>query len=95
MCDSKLSKMVSGVFGYFSTPTCGKALPGYAYSVNQLFAGIQLPDMITVLTLVYTAVLLIGALPGIWKTWDFFKARLMGKSEDGSKRGGDGEGRKS
>ncbi len=83
--------MVSGVFGYFSTPTYGKALPGYAYSINQHFAGIQLPDMITVLTFVYTAVLLIGALPGIWKTWDFFRDRVK-KSEERKKGGGDGEG---
>lgn len=32
-------------------------------------------DLVTAVTLVYTVVLLIGAIPGVWRTWDFFHTR--------------------
>lgn len=74
MCDSRIGKFFTSLGGYFSAPTFGKATPAYAASVASAFS-ITLPDLVTIITCVYTVVLLIGALPGLWKTWDFFRNR--------------------
>lgn len=74
MCDSRISKFFTSLGGYFSAPTFGKATPAYAASAASTL-DIDLPDIVTVITCIYTVVLLVGALPGLWKTWDFFKSR--------------------
>lgn len=74
MCDSRISKFFAGLGGYFSTPTFSKGVPSYAASAAAAMS-ISLPDIVAVVTLIYTVVLLIGALPGLWKTWDFFRNR--------------------
>lgn len=74
MCDSRIGKFFASIGGYFSAPTFGKATPAYAASAASVL-DIDLPDIVAVVTLIYTVVLLVGALPGLWKTWDFFKSR--------------------
>lgn len=73
MCDY-IKKFFASIGGYFSAPTFGKATPAYAASAASAFS-ITLPDLVTIITCIYTVVLLIGALPGLWKTWDFFRNR--------------------
>lgn len=72
MCDSK--KLLGGLSGWFATPSYSKAAPAYAASAATAL-DITLPDIVTIITLVYTLVLLIGALPNLWRTIDFFRNR--------------------
>ena len=78
MCDSK--KLLGGLGGWFATPSYSKATPAYAASVATAF-DITLPDIVTIITLIYTLVLLIGALPSLWRTWDFFRNRRHHEGE--------------
>lgn len=72
MCDSK--KLFGGLGGWFATPSYSKAAPAYAASAASAL-DIDLPDIVTIITCVYTVVLLIGALPNLWRTVDFFRNR--------------------
>ena len=63
MCDSRIGKFFASIGGYFSAPTVGKATPAYVASAAPVL-DIDLPDIVAV-----------GALPGLWKTWDFFNSR--------------------
>lgn len=83
MCaeDSRIGKFLAGVTGYFATPTYSKGIPSYAASAAAAFS-ISLPDIVTTLTLVYTIVLLIGAIPGIWRTYDFLRDRYRRKKKE-------------
>lgn len=75
MCDfTKPGGVLNSIAAFFTEPTFRKGTPAYAVSGCNLI-NVSLPDMVTLLTLIYTIVLLIGAIPGIWKTWDFFKQR--------------------
>lgn len=74
MCGYRIGKFFASIGEYFSAPTFGKAAPAYAASAAPVL-DIDLPDIVAVVTLIYTVVLLVGALPGLWKTWDFFKSR--------------------
>lgn len=80
-----MEEIMQRIASFFSSPDLRKGIPGYAVSGCSL-ADITLPDMVTLLTLIYTIVLLIGAIPGIWKTWDFFKQR---RHKDGRKEAGE------
>lgn len=76
-----MEEFMQKVGAFFTTPDLRKCAPGYAVSGCNL-TNITLPDMVTVITLIYTIVLLVGAIPGIWKTWDFFKARRAKKKDE-------------
>ena len=81
MCESNHGGWLARASAFFSTPTLAKGTPGYLVSGFHLF-GITMSDMITAVTLIYTLVLLVGAIPGIWKTWDFFKSRRAAKKQE-------------
>lgn len=80
MCENKPGGWLARASAFFSTPTLAKGTPGYLVSGFHLF-GITMSDMITAVTLTYTLVLLVGAIPGLWKTWDFFRSRMKDKKE--------------
>lgn len=81
MCDfTKPGGMLNSIAAFFSEPTFRKGTPAYAVSGCNVF-NISVPGMVATITLIYTIVLLIGAIPGVWKTWDFFKARCHHKDE--------------
>lgn len=80
MCENKPGGWPARASAFFSTPTLAKGTPGYLVSGFHLF-GITMSDMITAVTLIYTLVLLVGAIPGLWKTWDFFRSRMKDKKE--------------
>lgn len=80
MCENKPGGWLARASAFFSTPTLAKGTPGYLVSGFHLF-GITMSDMITAVTLIYTLVLLVGAIPGLWKTWDFFRSRMKDKKE--------------
>lgn len=74
MCDNIFKRMWVSAGSYISQPTLAKGAPSYLVSgANAL--GINMSDLVTVITMLYTVVLLIGAIPGVWRTWDFFRSR--------------------
>lgn len=77
----------AGLAEYFATPDLKKCTPGYVCSAVSFFDGITLPDIVTTLTITYTVVLLIGALPGLWKTWDFLRERWKSRKDKDSDEG--------
>ena len=74
MCESVFKKAWASIGGYVSSPTLAKGTPSYLVSGAHAF-GVSMSDLVTAVTLVYTVVLLIGAIPGVWRTWDFFHTR--------------------
>lgn len=66
--------IIQKIAAFFAAPDFKKCTPGYLVSGCHA-VDITLPDMITTITLIYTLVLLVGAIPGVFKTWDFLKDR--------------------
>lgn len=66
--------IVQKIAAFFTAPDLKKCTPGYVVSGCNA-VNITLPDMITTITLIYTIVLLVGAIPGLFKTYDFLKDR--------------------
>lgn len=83
MCEESggfFKRITASAGAYVSSPTLAKGTPSYLVSGAHAL-GLTMSDFVTTVTLIYTVVLLIGALPGIFKTWDFFRSRRKQKRD--------------
>lgn len=85
MCEGNFFKRTAAqVGGFFSTPTLAKGTPSITVAAMD-FLGLNLSDLLTLVTIVYTLCLLLGALPkavqGVAFVMHWLKTRKAGDDD--------------